>query len=212
MLKLGLISRTLESEDLNLSIGGNIAFNRTKIKNLGLPPSDVLINGKVEQRAYYLGQAISRGNIFKHPANAFIDGEESALFWGWKTDGVFKEGDQMYPIDNVMSEPGDLKIVDTNGDGAVDKLDETIIEIRQILYMDLILTSYKNLSLSMLFNGVEGNQIANGGRYQLGATMAEGGNFTRNVMSDAYFKTWSPENPNTTYQKLVIKNTLIDSH
>ena len=126
-VEIGLDIAALESEDLNLSIGGNIAFNRTKIKNLGLPPSDVLINGKVEQRAYYLGQAISRGNIFKHPANAFIDGEESALFWGWKTDGVFKEGDQMYPIDNVMSEPGDLKIVDTNGDGVVDKLDETII-------------------------------------------------------------------------------------
>ena len=203
-VEIGLDIAALETEDLNLSIGGNIAFNRTKIKNLGLPPSDLLINGKVEKRAYYLGQAISRGNIFKHPANAFIDGEESALFWGWKTDGVFKEGDQMYPIDNVMSEPGDLKIVDTNGDGVVDKLDETIIgnPNPDFVYGFNINASYKNLSLSMLFNGVEGNQIANGGRYQLGTAMAEGGNFTRNVMSDAYFKAWSPENPNTTYPKI----------
>ena len=44
-VEIGLDIAALESEDLNLSIGGNIAFNRTKIKNLGLP-SDVLINGK----------------------------------------------------------------------------------------------------------------------------------------------------------------------
>ena len=81
----------------------------------------------------------------------------------------------MYPIDNVMSEPGDLKIVDTNGDGVVDKLDETIIgnPNPDFVYGFNINASYKNLSLSMLFNGVEGNQIANGGRYQLGTAMAE---------------------------------------
>ncbi len=217
-IELGLDIAALESEDLNLSIGGNIAFNRTKIVNLGLPPADILIDGKLEKRAFYQGQSISRGQHFSHPANAFIDGEEAALFYGWKTDGVFQQDDQMYLIDGVMSEPGDLKIVDSNGDGEVNTLDRTIIgnPNPDFVYGFNINASYKDLSLSMLFNGVEGNQIANGATPQLGTAMAEGGNFARNIMSDAYFNAWTPENQNTTYpkvgyQKHINRRTMTDN-
>ena len=217
-IELGLDIAALESEDLNLSIGGNIAFNRTKIVNLGLPPADILIDGKLEKRAFYQGQSISRGQHFSHPANAFIDGEEAALFYGWKTDGIFQQDDQMYLIDGVMSEPGDLKIIDSNGDGEVNTLDRTIIgnPNPDFVYGFNINASYKNLSLSMLFNGVEGNQIANGATPQLGTAMAEGGNFARNIMSDAYFNAWTPENPNTTYpkvgyQKHINRRTMTDN-
>ena len=217
-IEFGLDIAALESEDLNLSIGGNIAFNRTKIVNLGLPPADILIDGKLEKRAFYQGQSISRGQHFSHPANAFIDGEEAALFYGWKTDGIFQQDDQMYLIDGVMSEPGDLKIVDSNGDGEVNTLDRTIIgnPNPDFVYGFNINASYKNLSLSMLFNGVEGNQIANGATPQLGTAMAEGGNFARNIMSDAYFNAWTPENPNTIYpkvgyQKHINRRTMTDN-
>jgi TonB-linked SusC/RagA family outer membrane protein len=217
-IEFGLDIAALESEDLNLSIGGNIAFNRTKIVNLGLPPADILIDGKLEKRAFYQGQSISRGQHFSHPANAFIDGEEAALFYGWKTDGIFQQDDQMYLIDGVMSEPGDLKIVDSNGDGEVNTFDRTIIgnPNPDFVYGFNINASYKNLSLSMLFNGVEGNQIANGATPQLGTAMAEGGNFARNIMSDAYFNAWTPENPNTTYpkvgyQKHINRRTMTDN-
>jgi TonB-linked SusC/RagA family outer membrane protein len=217
-IEFGVDIAAVESEDLNLSIGGNIAFNRTKIVNLGLPPADILIDGKLEKRAFYQGQSISRGQHFSHPANAFIDGEEAALFYGWKTDGIFQQDDQMYLIDGVMSEPGDLKIVDSNGDGEVNTLDRTIIgnPNPDFVYGFNVNASYKNLSLSMLFNGVEGNQIANGATPQLGTAMAEGGNFARNIMSDAYFNAWTPENPNTTYpkvgyQKHINRRTMTDN-
>ena len=217
-IEFGLDIAALESEDLNLSIGGNIAFNRTKIVNLGLPPADILIDGKLEKRAFYQGQSISRGQHFSHPANAFIDGEEAALFYGWKTDGIFQQDDQMYLIDGVMSEPGDLKVVDSNDDGEVNTLDRTIIgnPNPDFVYGFNINASYKNLSLSMLFNGVEGNQIANGATPQLGTAMAEGGNFARNIMSDAYFNAWTPENPNTIYpkvgyQKHINRRTMTDN-
>lgn len=217
-IEFGLDIAALESEDLNLSIGGNIAFNRTKIVNLGLPAADILIDGKLEKRAFYQGQSISRGQHFSHPANAFIDGEEAALFYGWKTDGIFQQDDQMYLIDGVMSEPGDLKVVDSNDDGEVNTLDRTIIgnPNPDFVYGFNINASYKNLSLSMLFNGVEGNQIANGATPQLGTAMAEGGNFARNIMSDAYFNAWTPENPNTIYpkvgyQKHINRRTMTDN-
>ena len=57
--------------------------------------------------------------------------------------------------------------------------------------MDLLNLRVKDFTLSALFNGVEGNEIANGWNYTLG--MAEGSNgqggatYTRNVFPDTYF-------------------------
>ena len=57
-----------------------------------------------------LGQQISCGNIFKHPANIFMEGQESALFYGWKTDGLVQPDEVAdYPISGAQA--GDIKIV-----------------------------------------------------------------------------------------------------
>ena len=42
-LELGLDVTVLDQGDLNITVGGNIAFNKTKIENLGLIPGDVLL-------------------------------------------------------------------------------------------------------------------------------------------------------------------------
>ena len=38
----------LDKNDFTISIGGNIAFNRTQLKNLGLPPSSILLDGSYQ--------------------------------------------------------------------------------------------------------------------------------------------------------------------
>ena len=78
------------------------------------------INSDYWEKPYYLGQQISRGNIFKHPANIFMEGQESALFYGWKTDGLVQPDDVAdYPIAGAQA--GDIKIVDLNQDGTIDR-------------------------------------------------------------------------------------------
>ena len=123
-VELGLDVTVLDQGDLNITVGGNIAFNKTKIENLGLIPGDILMdNGSgiygVQQIPSYLGNTPSRGNSIKFPLNIFLEGHETALFYGWKTDGIFKSGDQMYRINGSMSQPGDIKVLDLNGDGPV---------------------------------------------------------------------------------------------
>ena len=59
--------------------------------------------------------------------NIFMEGEEVAMFYGWKTDGIFQTGDTMYSINGSMAEAGDVKVLDLNGDGQVDINDRTII-------------------------------------------------------------------------------------
>ena len=204
-IELGLDISIVESDDFSFSIGGNLSHNKSKILSLGLPKSQLFYpvdpdgHFAIHHKPYYLGQQISRGNIFKHPANIFMEGQESALFYGWKTDGLVQPDEVAdYPISGAQA--GDIKIVDINGDGAINKLDTTIIgnPNPDFVYGFNFNIKVKNFTLSALFNGVEGNEIANGWNYTLG--MAEGSNgqggatYTRNVFPETYFNAWSPTN------------------
>ena len=131
-LEIGLDITAIDKGDFNLSFGGNISFNKSKIENLGLVPGDILMSDGMggyanQQIASYLGNVPSRGNSIKFPINIFMEGHEVALFYGWKTDGLFQSGDTMYPINGSMSQPGDIKVLDLNGDGVVDLADRTVI-------------------------------------------------------------------------------------
>ena len=210
-VELGLDVTVFDKGDFNLSVGGNIAFNKTEIQNLGLTAGDVLLdNGNgaygVQQVPSYLGNVPSRGNSIKFPLNIFLEGQETALFYGWKTDGIFKSGDTMYRINGSMSQPGDIKVLDLNGDGEVDINDRTIIgnPNPDFIYGFNLNMSYKNFSLRALFNGSEGNDIVNGNMYRFG--YAEG--TYRNVISEAWNDRWSSENPDGTYPRLGYSSNL----
>ena len=210
-VELGLDVTVFDKGDFNLSVGGNIAFNKTEIQNLGLTAGDVLLdNGNgaygVQQVPSYLGNVPSRGNSIKFPLNIFLEGQETALFYGWKTDGIFKSGDTMYRINGSMSQPGDIKVLDLNGDGEVDINDRTIIgnPNPDFIYGFNLNMSYKNFSLRALFNGSQGNDIVNGNMYRFG--YAEG--TYRNVTSEAWNDRWSSENPDGTYPRLGYSSNL----
>ena len=210
----------VETDDFDFSIGGNIAHNKTKIMNLGLPPGEVFqqsihTDSPYHNMPYYLGQQVSRGNIFKHPANIFMEGQEAAMFYGWKTDGIVQQEDlATYPVAGAQA--GDIKIVDLNEDGVIDNMDTTIIgnPNPDFVYGFNINMRYKNLSLSALFNGVQGNEIANGWNYTLG--IAEGSNgqgassYTRNVSPETFYNAWTPTNTNTTKPRIGYTTQNID--
>ena len=210
-LEIGLDLALVDSGDFSLNIGGNIAFNKTEIQNLGLSPGNVLVdNGdgtySTEKRAHYFGRQPSRGNSIKFPVNIFMEGEEVALFYGWKTDGIFQTGDQMYTINGAMSQPGDIKVLDLNGDGQVNLDDRTVIgnPNPDFIYGINLDFSYKALSISALFNGVSGNEIVNGNLYRMG--WAEG--TYRNVLNDAYHNRWTESNPTNEYPRLGYSSNL----
>ena len=210
-VELGLDVTVIDQGDLNITVGGNIAFNKTKIENLGLIPGDVLMdNGS---GAYgnlpipsYLGNTPSRGNSIKFPLNIFLEGYETALFYGWKTDGIFKSGDQMYRINGSMSQPGDIKVLDLNGDGQVDLADRTIIgnPNPDYIYGFNVNLSYKGFSMRALFNGTQGNDIVNGNMYRFG--YAEG--TYRNIIKEAWADRWSADNPDGAYPRLGYSSNL----
>jgi TonB-linked SusC/RagA family outer membrane protein len=208
-----------ESDDFRFSFGGNIAFNKTRIQALSSQPlSSLYLNDSyAEEKRFYLGNAISRGNYFKYPANIFVEGEEASLFYGFKTNGIYQKGyvlpngnpavydpnyDLLYDHDNDPSTKairypnddisiGDVRIVDLNNDGKIDIDDRTIIgnPNPDFTFGFNFSLNYKSFSLSTLFNGVYGNDIINGNSLQMGN--AEG--LFRNITPEAYHNAWRPD-------------------
>ena len=98
-------------------------------------------------------------------------GEPIGFFYGYKTDGVFQNGDEIAEFSkkyqdkvhggNENLRPGDLIFVDANGDGAIDDNDRTFIGDP---HPDVTLgvnanVSWKGFDASITGNGAFGHQI-----------------------------------------------------
>ena len=196
-VELTLSGTLINKNDFSIDLGGNIAFNKSNIQNLGGSPEDIYINGALENRVFYRGQNISTGNYFRAPANIFMEGEEVGLFYGFETDGIYQTEDV---ITVSGAQAGDVRIVDQNGDDAITEADRTIIgnPNPDFVYGGYLSMNYKRLNLSIQMNGVYGNEIANGNSIQLGT--AEGR--SANILSQAYNNAWRPDAQSNTYPRV----------
>ena len=207
----------LQTKNLTVKVGGNISFNRNKIVDIGLPAGTF---GSYTFPAK-LGGKIGNATYFNQPANIFIEGRPVALFWGYKVNGIVKQADYdadqaaraawvaehggslidakgtlpVYsgPSGKTMLVPGDPKYVDISKDGTLDATDVTIIgnpnpDFNYGFSLDV---SYKNFYMSAVFNGVHGNDIANGNRLSEEDLRSTGNNY--NKTRHAYYNMWTPE-------------------
>lgn len=202
-LEISLNSDIINNDNVKWSVFGNISFNKNKVIKIGTPEQNYGALGEV---VAFLGNNVSGGTHFKQPANIFIEGREIGLFYGLQTRGIIKtdadltntaSGDPLkYGGTNLRV--GDVYFVDQNGDGDITDADKTIIGNPNPDYTYAFGSSfdYKNFSLSFLFNGVFGNDLANANNFELGYA----NNLTRNVRSIAYTDAFDPvTNPNGNY-------------
>ena len=196
-VELTLSGTLINKNDFSIDLGANIAFNKSEIQKLGGSPEDIYINGKLENRVFYRGENISTGNYFRTPANIFMEGEQIGLFYGYETDGIYQTEDN---ITVSGAQAGDVRIIDQNGDDAITEADRTIIgnPNPDFVYGGYLNMNYKRLSLSVLMNGVYGNEIANGNLIQLGT--AEGRAVS--ILSTAYDNAWRPDAQSNTYPRI----------
>ena len=196
-LELALNIAAISTDDFEINIGGNISFNKTKIETLGIPLKDFYIDGVAQKRSFYLGNQISRGQYFRTPANVFIEGEEAGLFYGLESNGIYQTGDTDLVAGAVA---GDVRFVDQNEDGVIDILDKTFIgnPNPDFVYGFNLNFKLKRLTANFLFNGVYGNDIANGNLIKLNT--AEG--LQNNISSNAYNNAWRPDAQSNIYPRL----------
>ena len=196
-IELAMNFDLISNDEFEFSLGGNIAFNQTKLESLGVPADDFYIDGVAEQRSFFFGNNISRGQIFQSPANVFVEGEETSLFYGFETDGIYQSDDTDL-VDGAV--PGDPRIIDQNGDGVIDDLDRTFIgnPNPDFIYGFNLNFRYKRFNASLLFNGVHGNDIANGNLLTIGNATGQ----FQNVLSDSYYNAWRPDSPSNIHPRI----------
>ncbi|MEW4922701.1 TonB-dependent receptor [Algibacter sp. 2305UL17-15] len=210
-LEISLNADVIRNKNTNWNVFANISFNRNKITSLGL---DAKPFGALGNIVAFEGTQIAGGTTFKQPANIFIEGEEAALFYGYETNGIIRTNTAL--IDTPTGDPltfkgqdlqvGDVQFVDKNNDGNIDENDKTIIGNPNPDYTFGFGSSfeYKNLSLSVLFNGVYGNDLANGNSLE----NAYANTTPRNVRSEAYYDAFNAVlNPNGKYPFVGVNGT-----
>jgi hypothetical protein len=95
---------------------------------------------------------------------------------------------------------GDVRFRDTNGDGIIDEKDKTYqgSGFARVEYSLNMSVSYKNFDLSLFWQGVGGNKIYNGNRFEL-----EGMDAGRNFLSTT-LDAWKPQHTNTDMPRAVL--------
>ncbi len=192
-IELSLTGYVIDTKDFSWSLTGNIAFNDSQIQELGLPEEEW---GNGQMWKAYLGNSI--GDHFGQ-ANIFIEGEAPGLFYGYQTDGIIQENDPY--IDQITNksgsvntiEPGNLKFIDQNGDGVINEQDKVILGNPNSDFTYGIQTEFrwKDLSLSMAFTGVHGNDILNTNTRYIGLPSQS----SQMVTQDAFNSVYRNNNP-----------------
>jgi TonB-dependent starch-binding outer membrane protein SusC len=135
--------------DFSYNIGLNAAYNKNEVTTLATP---------------LIGQNLGTTGAVTRSE----EGEPIWFFYGYETDGIFDSFDDVRAYTNEAGEliqpaaiPGDVRFKDLNNDGVIDELDKTNIGSPHpdwIFGFNLDF-SYKNIDLSIFFNGTLGNEI-----------------------------------------------------
>ena len=138
----------INSNDFASNLTGNISFIRNKVISLATPTATI----DRGQHPDYGGYDITRT----------VAGQPIQSFYGWVTDGIFQQGDDMSAQPDAA--PGDIRFKDLNGDGTINSEDRTFIGsyLPKFSYGLNYGGSYKGLDFDLFFQGTYGNKIYNG--------------------------------------------------
>jgi len=147
--------------DLTYSLSGNASFIRNEVTQL--------FDGNflASRRYGRPNQEISRTLV----------GESIATFYGWQTDGIYQNQQQIESDPNIVNDdrlandqiqPGDVRFVDLNDDGLIDEEDRTILGNPHptMVYGFNADFGYKGFDLSLFLLGNAGVDIYNADRMQ----------------------------------------------
>ena len=198
--EINLNADIIKNDNLKWNIYGNYSMFRNKITKLGLSPSQ----WGDQTLIAFQGNQISGGNYFKTFANIYAEGLPAGTFFGYETNGIITTPDQLAAaatINGIAPQLGDVLIIDQDGDGLITDRDKTVIgnPNPDFTYGFGSTLEYKNFNISLAFNGVYGNDIANGNLAREG--YADG--TTQNIRSSAYYNAWNATtNPNGTEPRI----------
>lgn len=176
---------------LKWTLGGNIYLNRNVV--------DDISGNELLGTSYLAG-----GGVFSQSIHITKAGFPVGSFYGYVVDGVYQNEAEakLAPFDTPQATPGGLKFIDISGpeglpDGKITSDDMTIIGTAEPKFSYGITSdlSWKNFSLSMIFTGRVGGDIANLNRYFLDSFTDS----SDNIRSEAWEGRWQGEGTSNFY-------------
>jgi TonB-linked SusC/RagA family outer membrane protein len=159
----------------------NVSANRNKVLNLG----------KVD----FMLPGASRYGWFIDGYDSFIVkvGQPLGSIFGYKVNGLWQQGDQCYLTNAAECTPGEYRIADIDGDGAITPADRTTLGYTEPKFFGGFGNnlSFGSLSLDVFFNFTYGNKVAN-----VNNVFSELSTGFLNERAEVLNR-WSPTNTNT---------------
>jgi len=175
----------VQNQEFSWNISGNIAFNNIEVVDLG---------------------GIERffGSNFNNRRQILLveQGQAPGVFYGHETAGIFDDQAEVDAWENGaqagLSEPGERKYVDIDGDSTITPDDRKVIgnPYPDFTYGFSTSLSYKNFNLNILFQGTHGNDIMNVNSMRL---YGDGDN--KNILTERYENRWTASNTTAPYPR-----------
>ncbi|WP_028909478.1 SusC/RagA family TonB-linked outer membrane protein [Prevotella sp. AGR2160] len=173
------------------NLGANFAYNKNKVGNVATV--DGIIHGSTN---------VMFNN--QHEFYRISNGHAMGYFWGYQTAGVFQNQQQINDWiaagNGIKSgtQPGDAIFVDQNHDGVIDDNDKVDLGngIPKWNFGFNVGCSYKHFDFSMVWTGMAGFKVANGGYRNWGN--ADLSNYTTKFLSR-----WTGEGTSNSIPRLV---------
>ncbi|MEN8155907.1 MAG: TonB-dependent receptor [Bacteroidota bacterium] len=133
---------------------------------------DVTLNGAINRNELVTlgkGQPIPAGTIQAGSICLNDVGHPIGSFYGYVTDGIFQNQEEIDGTAQPDARPGDIRYLDLNGDGTITDYDRTFIGNPQpkLFYGINFNAQYKGFDLYLFFQGSYGNQVFNATNWYL---------------------------------------------
>ncbi|MFC2138888.1 SusC/RagA family protein, partial [Bacteroidota bacterium] len=142
--------------ELKYDITGTMAFNKNLV--VDIPNEEGIIHGPPS--------TLSQGTVEMFRAE---EGFPIGYFWGYETDGIFQDTNEVNAYVNSAGEPiirnvvpGDVNFVDVNGSGAISDSDKVMIgnPHPDFVFGLQVNLDYKGFYFQFTGNGMAGHQVA----------------------------------------------------
>ncbi|MFL5386406.1 MAG: SusC/RagA family TonB-linked outer membrane protein [Longimicrobiaceae bacterium] len=143
---------------------------------------------------------------FKLPGTVVRVGQPVGVFIGYQTGGIVRDSAQALQLAGIVNRatgnayrPGDVILVDQDGNDTIDVRDRTIIGDPNpnftLGWQNTV--AFRGFELSGLLQGAFGNEILNLNRWRL-----TGGDAATNLLRERYEQRWTPQNPDAKFPRL----------
>ncbi|RRA98079.1 SusC/RagA family TonB-linked outer membrane protein [Larkinella rosea] len=188
-VELALSGKPLATRDFQWTSSFNITFNRNKVLRLGTDGEQLFSDG-------------GRGDV-----SITQVGQPIGSFYGHQVEGIFMTQEQLSShAKQTGAKLGDFMYKDIDGNGVISDADRTILgnpQARAFYGFNNTFT-YKNWSLNILMNGVQGKDV-----FWAGAVFVRGYHGVQNNLAeviDNYYK--SPDQPGDGNSPRIIRGAL----